>query len=72
MSFWDEKKAKKLFQKNFHFAFIEKPRAQRRLLHERPFHDALNIVKIPKAFKIYARSYKIEKIFSIKKVLWFN
>ena len=32
------------------------------LLHELPFYDELSVVEIPKAFKGYARSYKIEII----------
>ena len=32
------------------------------LLHELPFYDELSVVEISKAFKGYARSYKIEII----------
>ena len=32
------------------------------LLHELPFYDALSVVEISKAFKRYAKSYKIEII----------
>ena len=32
------------------------------LLHELPFYDELNVVEIAKAFKKYARSYKVEII----------
>ena len=64
MSFWNEKEAKRLFEKlPFCKTFIEKPRIKRLknidLLHELPFHNELSIVKI---FKRYARSYRIEII----------
>ena len=67
MSFGDEKEAKRLFQKlPFYNALIEKPCIKRlkniNLLHELPFYDELSIEKISKAFKRYARSYKIEII----------
>ena len=45
---------------------IEKPRIKHLrnidLLHELPFYDELNIEKISKAFKRYARIYKNDKI----------
>ena len=65
MSFWDEKEAKRLFQKlPLYNDLIEKLRIKHLknidLLHELPFYDELSIVKISKTFKGYARSYKIE------------
>ena len=61
MSFWDEKEAKRLFQKlPFYNVPIEKPCID--LLHGLPFYDELSIVKISQAFKKYARSYRIEII----------
>ena len=67
MSFWDEKEAKIFFQKlPLYNVLIEKPRIKRLknidLLHEIPFYDELSIDKILKAFKGYARSYRIELI----------
>ena len=65
--FWDEKDAKELFQMlPFYNALIEKPKIKHlsnlELLHELPFYDELSVVEILKAFKRYARSYKIEII----------
>ena len=65
MSVWNEKEAKTLFQELlFYNVLIEKPCIKRLkniyLLHEPPFYDELNIVKISQAFKRYERSYKIE------------
>ena len=34
------------------------------ILHELPFYDELNIVKVSKAFKGYARIYSVEVIAS--------
>ena len=67
MCFCNEKETKRLFQKlPFYNVLIEKPRIKRLknldLLHELPFYDKLSIFKISKAFKRYARSYKIEII----------
>ena len=31
-----------------------------KLLHELPFHDEVDVVEVSKAFKGYARSYKVE------------
>ena len=67
MSFWDEKEAKRLFQKlPFYITFIRKPCIKHLknidLLHKLPFHDELSIKQASKAFKRYARSYKIEII----------
>ena len=43
---------------------IEKPEIKKlsniKLLHELPFYDELSITEISKAFKSYARSYKVE------------
>ena len=67
ISFWDETEAKRLFQKlPFYNVLIEKPRIKHLknidLLHELPFYDEFINVKISQAFKIYAKSYKIEII----------
>ena len=65
MSFWNEKEAKKLFQElPFYNGLIEKPKIKHltnvELRHELPFFDELNVVEISKAFKRYARSYKLK------------
>ena len=65
--FWNEKEAKELFQiLPFYNVLIEKPKIKHlsniELLHELPFYDELSIVAISKAFKKYARSYKVEII----------
>ena len=65
MGFWDEKERKELFQNlPFYNVLIEKPKIKHLsnidLLHELPFYDELSVVEISKAFKGYARSYKIE------------
>ena len=67
MSFWDEKDAKGLFQElPFYNVLIEKLRIKRLknidLLRELPFYDGLSMKQVSKAFKRYARSYKIEII----------
>ena len=68
MSFWNEKKAKRLFQElPFYNKFIEKPYIKRLkknidLLHELPFYIEFGIVKTSKAFQGYARSYNIKII----------
>ena len=50
----------------FYNVLIEKPRIKHLknidLLHELPFYDEFINVKISQAFKIYAKSYKIEII----------
>ena len=51
MSFWNEKEAKRLFQKlPFYNVLIEKPKIKHLsnidLLHELPFSDELSIVEI--------------------------
>ena len=66
-NFWDEKEAKKLFQKlPFYDVLIEKPCIKYlkniNLLHELPFYDELSVVKISEAFERYAESYKIQTI----------
>ena len=65
MSFGDEKEANRLFQKlSFYNVLIQKPLIKLLknidLLQELPFYNEFSIVKISKAFKRYARSYKIE------------
>ena len=64
MSFWN---TKELFQiLPFYNVLIEKPKIKHlsnvKLLHELPFYDELSVVKKSKAFKEYARSYKVEII----------
>ena len=63
--FWNEKEAKDLFQTlPFYNLLIEKPEIKKlsniELLHELPFSDELSITEVSKAFKRYARSYKVE------------
>ena len=65
VSFWDEKEAKKLFQKlPFYNIFIEKPKIKAfkdmDLLQELPFYTELNIYEMSKSFAWYERSYKVE------------
>ena len=65
VSFWDEKEAKKLFQKlPFYNIFIEKPKIKAfkdmDLLQELPFYTELNIYEMSKSFTWYERSYKVE------------
>ena len=65
--FCNEKEARNLFQTlPFYNALVEKPEIKKlsngELLHELPFYDELSVVEILKAFKRYARSYKVEKI----------
>ena len=59
MSFWDEKEAKRLFQKLSFYVLIEKPHIKHLknidLLHELPFYGELSIKQISR----YARSYRI-------------
>ena len=64
MSSGNGKEAKRLFQiLPFYNVPIEKPRIKHLknidLLHELLFYNELSIEKISKAFKGYARSYKI-------------
>ena len=63
--FWNEKEAKNLFKTlPFYNVLIEKFEIKKlsntELLHELPFYDELSITEVSKAFKRYARSYKIE------------
>ena len=51
--FWNEKEIEK--PKIKHLSKIE-------LLHELPFYDELSVAEISKAFRRYARSYKVEII----------
>ena len=65
--FPNEKKAKQLFEiLSFYNVLIEKPKIKNllntELLHEFPFYDEFNVLEISKAFKRYARSYKVEII----------
>ena len=65
--FWNEKQAKQVFQiLPFYNVLIEKPKIKHlsniKLLHELPFYDGLSVEEISKAFKRYARSYKVEII----------
>ena len=65
VSFWDEKEAKKLFQKlPFYNIFIEKPKIKAfkdmDLLQELPFYTELNIYEMSKSFAWYERNYKVE------------
>ena len=59
--FWNEKEAKNLFQTlPFYNVLIKNLRLNIELLHELPFYDEFNITEVSKAFKRYARSYKVE------------
>ena len=65
VSFWDEKEAKKSFQKlPFYNMFIEKPKIKgfkdMDLLQELPFYTELNIYEMSKSFAWYERNYKVE------------
>ena len=65
--FWNEKEAKELFQiLPSYNVLIEKPKINHlsniELLHELPFYDELSVAEISKAFRRYARSYKVEII----------
>ena len=67
MSFWDKKKAIRLFQKlPFSSTFIKTPHIKNLnnidLFHELPFYDKLSIVKLSVAFARYEKSYKMELI----------
>ena len=57
MSFWNKKKAKHFF-KNFSYII----HSLKNHVHELTFYDKLSIENISKAFKKYARTYKIEMI----------
>ena len=63
--FWNEKEANNLFQiLSFYDVLIEKPEIKKlsniELLHELLFYDELSIREVSKAFKGYAKSYKVE------------
>ena len=63
--FWNKKEAKELFQiLTFYNVLIEKLKIKHlpniELLHELTFYAELGVIEISKAFKRYARSYKIE------------
>ena len=63
--FWNEIEAKRLCQTlPFYNVLIEKPEIKKlsniELLHELPFYDELSVTEVSKAFKRYARSYKVE------------
>ena len=65
--FWNEKEAKESFQiPPFYNVLIGKPKIKYlsniELLHLLPFYDELSVVEISKAFRRYAKSYKIEII----------
>ena len=64
MSFWDTKEFFQILP--FCNALIEKPKIKHlsniELLHQFPFYDELSVLEISKAFRRYARSYKIERI----------
>ena len=65
ISFGMKKKQKILFQTlPFYNVLIEKLEIKKlsniELLHELPFYDELSITEVLKAFKRYARSYKVE------------
>ena len=70
ISSWNKKEAqkKKIYFKNFHFIIhsSKKPLIKHMksvdLLHQPPFPDKLSIEKMSKAFKGYARTYKIKMI----------
>ena len=62
-----KKKAKELFQiLPLYNSSIEKPKIKHlskiESLHELPLYDKLSVVEISKAFRRYARSYKVEII----------
>ena len=64
--FWNKREAKELFQILPFYVLIEKPKfkhlSNTDLLYELPFYDELSVVEISKAFRRYARSYKVEII----------
>ena len=67
MCFWDRKEVKRLFKElPFYNASIEKPYIKRLnnidLLRKLLFYNESNILKTLKAFRGYARSYRIEII----------
>ena len=63
--FWNEKEAKNPIQMlPFYNVLIENPEikilSNIELLHELPFYDELSITEVSKAFKRYARSYRVK------------
>ena len=65
--FWNEKQAKELFQiLRFYNVLIEKPKIKHlsniELLQKLPFYDELGALEISKAFRRYARNYKVQII----------
>ena len=62
--FWGCKKSFQILP--FYNSLIEKPSVKHllsiELLHELPLYDELGVVKSSKAFKGYAKSYKVEII----------
>ena len=64
--FWNEKQAKELFQILPFYVLVEKPKIKHlsniKLLHELPFYDELSVAEISRAFKRYARNYKVKII----------
>ena len=63
MTFWDEKEAKRSFQKcPICSTFFQKLLKNIDLLHKLLFYNKLSVEKISKTFKRYGRSYKIEII----------
>ena len=63
MTFWDEKEAKRSFQKcPIYNTFFQKLLKNIDLLHKLLFYNKLSVEKISKTFKRYGRSYKIEII----------
>ena len=65
MNFWDEREAKRLFQE---LPLYNTCTVKLRIKHLKntylllPFYTELSFVKISKAFKRYAKSYKMEII----------
>ena len=63
--FWNEKKANELLQiLSFYNVLIEESGIEKsanvKLLHELSFYNELSNTEVSKAFKRYARSYKVE------------
>ena len=52
MSFWDEKEAKRLFQKHWFYNTFIKHLKNIDLRHELLFYDGLSMMQVLKAFKI--------------------
>ena len=63
--FWNEKEAKNLFKTlPFYDVLIENSEIKKlsniELLHELPFYDEMSITEVSKAFRRYAKKYKVE------------